>query len=182
MDARFSANQSVEIAVPDLARPITEYLRQGDRIVAALVGNGEMVMVSRDVYQLRLAPIGLLSLRFSPIVDIRVWTTDDNVLHVQSVGYQILGLESFGNPRFELKLAGELYPKQARHKTTLQGHIDLFVAVEVPRPLSLTPRVIIERAGNAVMAGVLGSMKQQLLQNLVADYQSWVRQGKAVLS
>jgi hypothetical protein len=182
MDARFSANQSVEITVPDLARPIAEYLRQGDRIVAAMVGNGEMTVVGADVFQLKLRPIGLLSLSLQPIVNVRVWTTDDDVLHVESVDYQILGLEAFGNPRFELRLEGELYPRRVRQEVRLQGQVDLLVCVDVPRPLSLTPRGMIERAGNAVMAGVLGTMKQQLLKNLVADYQGWVRQGKTVMS
>ncbi len=180
METRFSARQSVEIAVPELAQPIAAYLRQGDRIVYALAGNGEILPLGADIYQLRLRPLGLLSLTLQPIVDIQVWTDEADTLHVQSVNYQILGLEALGNPNFELRLEGQLYPIHIRRQLKLQGHVNLNVQVNVPKPISLTPRPILETTGNTVMNSVLATMKQRLMKNLVADYQSWVRQQQLV--
>jgi hypothetical protein len=180
METRFSARQSVEIAVPELAQPIGSYLRQGDRIVYALAGNGEILPLGADLYQLRLRPLGLFALNVQPIVDIRVWTTEDDTLHVQSVNYQILGLESLGSPNFELRLEGQLYPINIRRQLKLQGHVNLNVQVDVPKPIALTPKAILETTGNAVMTGVLATMKQRLMKNLVSDYQTWVRQQQLV--
>jgi hypothetical protein len=177
MHTRFAANQSVEILVPPQPIPVHDYLHQADRIVNALTGSGQIESLSSNIYRLQLRPLNFLSVKLRPIVDIRVWTTSDDTLHIQSVGCEMLGLEVFRQTRFTLNLVGYLYPKVARQATRLHGQVDLTMEVNVPMPIALTPKPILETAGNAVMGGTLLTMKQRLMKNLVADYQHWVTRG-----
>jgi hypothetical protein len=173
MDTCFQAKQSVELFIPDAALPIAAYLRQSARVVRALGSSESVIALGGELFQLRLKPLNFLSLRLQPIVDMRVWTTGDGTLHIQSVACEILGLEQFNEQQFMLNLVGELQPVTIRRTVRLQGHVSLSVQVDMPMPIAMTPKPLLEGTGNTIMAGVLASMKQQLKKNLIADYQDW---------
>jgi hypothetical protein len=181
MHTRFAANQSVEILVPPQPIPVHDYLHQADRIVNTLTSHGQIESLSHNTYRLQLRSLNFLSVKLQPIVDIQVWTTSDDTLHLQSVGCELLGLEAFRQKRFTLNLVGHLYPTVARQTTHLHGQVDLTVDVHVPMPIALTPKPILETTGNTIMGGVLLTMKQRLMKNLVADYQNWVRSEQFLL-
>jgi hypothetical protein len=186
MDTCFKAKQSVEILVPPEPLPITAYLYQSARIVQALaVSGGEGAGVEPlggERFRLKLKPIGFLTLTLQPIVDLRVWLTADQTLNVESIDCQILGLEQFDDPQFSLTLTGEMYVLQTRKETKLQGQVNLQVNVEMPMPIALTPKPILERTGNAIMLGVLTTMKQRLMKNLIVDYREWAKQPQSLVS
>jgi hypothetical protein len=182
MDTCFQAKQSVELLIPEAPLPITGYLRCADRVVGALSSAGEVFELGDDLFQLQLKPISFLSLSIQPIVAMRVWNEGADCLHIQSVKSEILGLEQFNNPNFQLNLTGELRPVEQRRRTYLQGHVQLSVEVEMPMPLALTPKPILESSGNAIMSGVLSGMKQRLKKNLIQDYQDWASQSGVLLS
>jgi Protein of unknown function (DUF1997) len=204
MDTSFRAKQSVDIAIPEGPMLIQPYLQQSIRIVNALTSldrpsldhkgassqapssqapSSQVEILGGDLFRLKLRPLKFLALTLQPIVDMRVWTAADDVLHVQSVACEILGLEQFNNPPFELDLIGELYPLAVRGKMHLRGQIALTVKAEMPMPIALTPKPVLEATGNAIMLGVLTTMKQRLLKNLIADYRDWVNtQQRSVLT
>ncbi|MBE9029383.1 DUF1997 domain-containing protein [filamentous cyanobacterium LEGE 11480] len=175
MDTCFQAKQSVELFIPNEAVPIQPYLRESERIVRAIGNSGTVMPLGGELFQLKLKPINFISLQLQPIVDMRVWTSNDDCLHIQSVACEILGLEQFNDPQFILNLVGELKPVTIRRSIRLQGHVHLSVQVNMPMPIALTPKPILEGTGNTIMGGVLSSMKQRLKKNLVKDYQDWVR-------
>lgn len=173
MDTCFQAKQSVELVVPPADQPIEAYLRQSARIVQAIGSSGSVISLGDELFQLQLKPLRFLSLTIQPIVDMRVWTTPDDCLHIKSVNSEILGLEQFDNPQFMLNLIGKLQPTVVRCKTRLRGEVQLMVKVEMPMPIALTPKPILETTGNTIMSGVLSSMKQRLKRNLIHDYKAW---------
>jgi hypothetical protein len=180
MDTCFKAKQSVDIVIPPESLPIEQYLRQSERIVNALASldgsrSGNVTALGGELFRLALRPFGFLTLNLQPIVDLRVWMTADQV-NVSSVGCEILGLEQFSEQQFELKLLGEMYPVVARGVTRLQGQVSLQVLVDMPMPIKLTPKPVLEGTGNTIMSGVLTTMKQRLQKNLVVDYRDWVRE------
>jgi hypothetical protein len=128
-----------------------------------------------EVFRLQLTPINFISLQLQPVVDMRVWTTAEHCLRIQSVDCQILGLEQFQEQDFMLNLVGELKPATVRRSTRLQGYVHLSVQVAMPMPIALTPKPLLEGTGNTIMAGVLSTMRHRLKKNLVKDYQAWVR-------
>jgi hypothetical protein len=173
MHTRFTATQSVEIAVPEQPIPISHYLRQPQRVVNALVDPSRIELLSEEVFRLKMRPINFMSLSIQPTVDMRVWAESNGTIHVQSLGCEILGTE-YINQRFTLNLKGYLCPEQLSHSTRLRGRADLEVQVELPPPLSFTPKPILETTGNGLLKSVLVTIKQRLLHHLLADYCHWI--------
>jgi hypothetical protein len=173
MHTRFTASQSVEIAVPKQPIPIQHYLRQPQRLVNALVDHSRIEQLSEECFRVKMRPLAFMTLSIQPIVDLKVWAESNGTVHLQSIGCEIRGTE-YINQRFALNLKGHLSPCQFNNETRLKGKADLEVIVELPLPFSLTPTPILEAAGNGLLRSVLLTIKQRLLHQLLADYQSWV--------
>jgi hypothetical protein len=173
MATKFTASQSVEIAVPQQPIPIQHYLRQPQRLVNALVDSRRIQQLSEEVFRLKMRPLTFMSLSIQPTVDMRVWAESNGMIFLRSVGCEILGFE-YINQRFALNLQGHLSPYQLNTGTRLQGRADLEVQVDLPVPFSLTPKPILEATGNGLLKSVLLTVKQRLLHQLLADYRHWV--------
>lgn len=173
MATRFTASQSVEIAVPEQPIPIQHYLRQPQRLVKALADNSRIEQLSEEVFRLKMRPLTFMSLSIQPTVDMRVWAESNGIIYLRSLGCEILGFE-YINQRFALNLKGHLSPQELSTGTRLQGRADLEVLVDLPPPFSFTPKPILEATGNALLKSVLLSVKQRLLNQLLADYRYWV--------
>ncbi len=172
MSTRFSASQAVEIIVPEQPVPIQHYLRQPQRLVNALVDPSRVKHLSAERFRLTMRPLTFMTLSIQPTVDIKVWAEANGTIYLQSQGCEIRGID-YINQRFALKLNGYLSPYQVGSKTGLQGNADLEVQVELPPPLWLTPKPILETAGNGLLKSVLLTIKQRLQHQLLADYYAW---------
>lgn len=171
---RFAASQSVEIVVPpEQPIPIQHYLRQPQRLVNALVDPSRVETIDEEMFRLRLRPINFMTLSIQPTADLRVWAEANGTVNLQSVACEIRGVD-YINQRFALNLQGHLSPCQRHNETYLVGKADLAVQVELPYPLSLTPKPIIETTGNGLLKSVLLTIKQRLLHQLLTDYQRWI--------
>ncbi|MBH8553124.1 DUF1997 domain-containing protein [Nostocaceae cyanobacterium CENA357] len=173
MATKFTASQSVEIAVPQQPIPIQHYLRQPQRLVNALVDSRRIQQLSEEVFRLKMRPLTFMSLSIQPTVDMRVWAESNGMIFLRSVDCEILGFE-YINQRFALNLQGHLSPYQLSTGTRLQGRADLEVQVDFPPPFSLTPKPILEATGNGLLKSVLLTIKQRLLHQLLTDYRHWV--------
>ncbi|NWF61329.1 MAG: DUF1997 domain-containing protein [Fischerella sp.] len=173
MTTKFTASQTVEIAVPQQPIPIQHYLRQPQRLVYALVDPSRVQPLAEDIFRLKMRPLNFMSLSIQPTVDMTVWAESNGKIYLQSIGCEILGIE-YVNQRFDLNLKGHLSPHQVHTGTRLQGRADLEVQVELPPPFSFTPKPILETTGNSLLKSVLLTIKQRLLNQLIADYRRWV--------
>lgn len=177
MYSQFIASQSLEIDVPEQEVPIEHYLRQPQHLVRAIADPTLIKQLSQELFRIKMRPLHFMSLNFQPMVDLKVWADSDNTVHLRSVGCEILGLD-YINQRFKLDLKGKLYPKQGSNSTLLNGTADLKVSVDVPFPLSLTPRPILETTGNSLLKSVLLRIKQKLMHQLLLDYLQWANNDK----
>lgn len=173
MATKFTASQSVEIAVPKQPIPIQHYLRQPQRLVHALVDTSRVKQLSEDAFRLKMRPLNFMSLNIQPTVDMRVWADAQGVIYLRSTGCEILGFE-YVNQRFALNLKGYLSPYESSNGTYLQGKADLEVKIDLPAPFSLTPKPILETTGNGLLKSVLLTIKQRLQHHLLADYHHWI--------
>lgn len=173
MPTRFTASQSVEITVPEQSIPIQHYLRQPQRLVNALVDPSRIEQLSEETFRLKMRPLTFMTLSIQPTVDLRVWADSSGTICLQSLACEIRGVE-YINQRFTLNLKGYLSPCQLNKKTQLRGRADLGVQVELPPPLSFTPKSFLEATGNGLLKSVLLKIKQRLLHQLLADYRLWV--------
>ena len=55
----------------------------------------------------------------------------------------------------------------------LRGQVNLIVSVDLPQALRLTPKPLLERTGNSLLNGILITLKQRLMRQLIADYSVW---------
>ena len=175
MHVRFSAIQSVEIAVPTQPIPIQHYLRQPQRLIQALIDPSQVDALGQDCFRFKMRPIQFLALSLQPTVDLRIWAESDGTIRLQSIACDIRGVE-YINQRFDLSLAGQLAPVQAQSRTHIRGVAHLQVQVDLPPPLSFTPRLLIETTGNGLLRSVLLTIKQRLVHQLLSDYCTWVTQ------
>ena len=175
MPVRFFASQLVDLHVPDQPIPIQHYLRQPQRLVQALVDPSRTEQLSADCFRLKMRSLSFMTLSIQPTVDMRVWSESDGSLRVQSIACEIRGVE-YINQRFHLNLTGRLIPEQRQGATFLKGRADLEVQVELPPPLWLTPKPILEATGNGLLHSVLLTVKQRLMHQLLVDYRVWADQ------
>lgn len=172
MNIHFSAIQSVDIAVTEQPIPIQHYLRQPQRLVAALVDPTRVEQLGDDCFRLKMRPLSFLMLSIQPTVDIRVWSEADGTIRLESTACEIRGVE-YIDRRFSLKLVGRLSPRSIGSSTTLCGQADLDVEVELPPALWFTPRSLLEATGNGLLRSVLLTIKQRLAHHLLQDYRQW---------
>ncbi len=172
MNLQFSAIQTVEMAVSDQPIPIQHYLRQPQRLVAALVDPTRVEQIGEDCFRLKMRPLNFLMLSLQPTVDIQVWSEADGTIRLKSRGCEIRGVE-YIDRRFNLDLVGRLTPQSINNRTMLCGQADLNVQVELPPALWFTPRPLLEATGNGLLRSVLLTIKQRLAHHLLQDYRQW---------
>jgi hypothetical protein len=172
----FTADRSVELAVPKQPIPIQHYLRQPHRLVQSLVDPDRVEQISADEFCLKMRSLSFFGFDLQPTVFLRVWTEADGTVKIVSTNCEIRGID-YIDRRFSLDLIGKLSPDQHQGITYLVGSADLVVQVDLPPPLSFMPRSIVESAGNSLLKGILNTFKQRLLNQLLADYAVWANQG-----
>jgi hypothetical protein len=173
MEIRFTDSESLEIAVQEQTIPIQHYLRQPQRLVKAIAEPKLMEQISESHFRLKMRPLNFMDIyRFQPTVVLKVWTGASGTVYLNSESCEIKGID-YINDRFTLNVKGKLFPTQKDDKTYLKGQADLEVKVALPPPLWLTPKPLLEMAGNKLLKGVLVRIKQRLLAQLLNDYCQW---------
>lgn len=173
MYLEFKASQSVRLSIETPTAPLQHYLRQPRRLVYALTDPTRVEFLGSDRFRLKMRPLNFLMVSLQPTVDLAVHTNSDGSLQLRSLGCEIRGVD-YINRRFRLALEGYLSPQATANGTDLIGLADLQVGVDIPPPLDLTPRPILEATGNGLLKSVLLTIKQRLSQHLIADYQRWL--------
>ncbi|WP_373545160.1 DUF1997 domain-containing protein [Chamaesiphon sp.] len=173
---KFTADRSVDIAVPQQPIPIQHYLRQPHRLVRSLVEPNRIKQVSDDEFCLTMRTLSFFGFDLQPTVFLRVWTEADGTVRVASTKCEIRGID-YIDRRFSLKLIGKLSPYQKQGETYLEGRADLEVRVDLPPPLNFMPTAMVESAGNSLLKSILNAFKQRLMYQLLADYAIWANTG-----
>lgn len=169
---KFTAERSVDIAVPEQPIAIGHYLRQPHRLVRSLVDPDRMRQVGEDEFCLTMRTLSFFGFDLQPTVFLRVWTEVDGTVRVVSTNCEIRGID-YIDRRFSLQLSGKLSPYDKQGQTYLGGSADLEVQVDLPPPLNFMPLAMVESAGNSLLKSILNSFKQRLMNQLLADYAVW---------
>ena len=169
--AKFAASQSVSIAVPDEKISMRHYLRQPQRLIYALVDPSQAEQLAEDCFRLKMRSRQFLMLTLQPIVDIKLWIDGDGILRLKAIKCELGGID-FVNHHFQLDLEGCLF---LNDQQCLEGQADLAVAVDIPPMLWMTPKSIVNGAGQSMLKGILATVKNRLVQQIIVDYQQWAR-------
>ncbi len=172
----FQAEEIVNLEVKQQIIPIQHYLRQPSRLVKAIAEKKLMTPLSDDCYRLEMRPISFLeTYKFQPVAVLKVWSGASGNVYLNSVSCEIRGLE-YLNRRFTLHLKGKLTPVETEDKQVyLKGKANLSVKVDLPPPLWLTPKPLLQSTGNSILKGVLMRIKHRLMSQLLTDYYDFVK-------
>lgn len=176
MQICFQSSETVKLPVNEQEMSLKHYLRQPHRLVKAIADPQLTKQLSQELYQLKMRPLNFMELyHFQPVVNLKVWTGASGTVYLKSEHCEIQGIE-YINDRFSLNLKGKLSPHLIGEQTYLQGQADLQVKVELPPPLWLTPKPLLEVAGNGLLKSVLIRIKQRIMSHLIHDYHQWLNQ------
>lgn len=173
MVVRFSASQAVTISVPEQPLAIETYLSEVERLVYALVDEKQVQVLSPSLFRVKVKPIRFIGLSLQPVCDIKVWRENDTVRLSSDTCY-IEGRESI-NQRFSMKMQGYLVVQETPQGQKLRGQANLGVSVDLPQAMRLTPKPLLERTGNGLLNGILITLKQRLMRQLINDYSTWAK-------
>lgn len=180
MNICFRASETLTLLVKEETIPIKHYLRQPQRLVKAIADPKLMQQLSLEQYKLKMHPLNFLDLyHFQPTVTLKVWSGASGTVYLNSEACEIKGID-YINQRFSLYLKGKLTPQEIQEQTYLQGKVDLQVKVDLPPPLLLTPKPLLEMTGNGLLKSVLVRIKQKLSSQLLKDYYSFVQNEQQV--
>lgn len=168
---RFSASQSVSISVPQQPRSIESYLSEPQRLVYALVDQSQVETLSPTLFRLRMKAIRFFNISVRPVCDIEVWL-EENTVRLSSDRCQVEEYDVF-NESFALNLQGYLVVQSTPKGKKLRGQANLRVDVDLPPVLSFTPKTLVSRTGSSILNGILITMKQRLMRQLIKDYSAW---------
>ncbi|MEL6351890.1 MAG: DUF1997 domain-containing protein [Cyanobacteria bacterium J06627_28] len=168
---RFSASQAVTISVPSQPHSVNEYLSEPSRLVSALVDEQQVQALGANTFRVRVRPLKFVGFTLQPVCDIEVWTEGETV-RLSSTKCQLEGYESF-NQKFSLNMQGYLVSQVTNKGNNLRGQANLIVSVDLPQALRMTPKPLLERTGNGLLNGILITLKQRLMRQLVANYCAW---------
>jgi hypothetical protein len=178
----FTASESLSLPVKDAPVPIHHYLRQPQRLVKAIAEPQLMEQLSDHQFRLKMRPLNFMNLyHFQPTVVLGVWSDSKGTVFLRSEDCEMRGID-YINDRFSLTLKGKLVPQEKEGNTYLQGQANLTVKVDLPPPLWVTPKPLLEVTGNSLLRGVLSRIKQRLLHQLLKDYHYWANSQSEVRS
>ena len=173
MHVCFIASESVKIAVEEKENSIRHYLRQPQRLVKAIANPKLMEQLSESHFRLKMQSLNFMDIYyFQPTVILKVWTGASGRVYLNSEDCEIRGID-YINDRFLLNVKGNLSPQQQEGQTYLIGKANLEVKVDLPPALWLTPKPLLEVAGNGLLKSVLLRIKQRLVNQLLKDYRHW---------
>ncbi|MGK7941282.1 MAG: DUF1997 domain-containing protein [Crocosphaera sp.] len=171
---QFKASESLALPVKDALIPIHHYLRQPQRLVKTIADPKLMEPLSDCRFRLKMRPLNFMDIyHLQPTVVLGVWSDSKGTIFLRSEDCEIRGID-YINDRFSLTLKGKLVPRNKEGKTYLEGQANLTVEVDLPPPLLLTPKPLLQVTGNGLLKGVLSRIKQRLLNQLLQDYYHWV--------
>ncbi len=176
----FQVSQTLKMVVPNEVIPIEHYLRQPQGLVQAITDPSRIQQLALSHFRLQLKPLQFMMLQIQPMVDLKVWTQGDGVLHLRSLDYEIQGAK-FLAQSFHLELAGTLSPHRRGATTELRGKANLKIQVEVPPALKLLPKPVLDSSAKTFLNGILLTIKHRLEHQLLRDYYNWVKANQTSL-
>ncbi|MEM7793324.1 MAG: DUF1997 domain-containing protein [Cyanobacteria bacterium P01_C01_bin.118] len=165
------ASQSVEIDISHASVPISQYLRNTDRLVYALVDPSQIKILGPHSFQFSMRPIKFLMLTLEPIADVKIYPNDRDEVIIYSDSCKLRHQSSL-NRRFSFTLQGKLAARE--DNSGVSGDAQLDIVIDLPAAFRLTPKPLLESTGNAVIKGILIAIKQRLQRRLVHEYRSWI--------
>ena len=164
------ASQSVEITISPAPVPIGQYMINTERLVYALADPRQFEVLGPHTFQFRMRAIKFLMLTLEPIADVQIYPNDCDEVIIYSDSCRLRHQAAL-NRRFSFKLQGWLVARP--DNSGVSGNAELDIDIDLPTALRFTPKPLLESTGNAIVSGILSTIKQRLQRRLVHEYRGW---------
>ncbi|CAN1234355.1 hypothetical protein LINPERPRIM_LOCUS4193 [Linum perenne] len=154
---------------------MSEFLSLPEGVQSALnVKSADSFQVLDDsTYRLVLPKVRLFSFDARPVMDLRVTTTADEFT-VEMLSFKFQGAEALESENDHLK--GLMESRIIWSESYLELKMQLDITMELVKlPFSLLPPAAVEIPGNLIMEAVVDNLTKELLENVVEDYEMWMR-------
>lgn len=168
MPLAFSACQQLTLPVSEGAEHLSAYLRDEERIVAALLDPRQLEPLGPGHYRYVVTRVQVFQFQIQPIVELRARHRNGRV-ELEAIDCQLEGLGPLED--FHLTLNSWL----AASPEGLEGDAALAVTVSRPPLLKLIPPGVLEATGRSVLSGILLGIRKRVSQQLLRDFNAWCR-------
>ncbi|KAL9226936.1 hypothetical protein vseg_002692 [Gypsophila vaccaria] len=136
------------------------------------------VPLDANTYRCRLPPIQLLNFEVAPVLDLQVNPTRENcTVELLSCKFEGSDIVESQNKYFSASMINFITWDDDGSESFLDVDVKLLISLEIyNRPFNLLPVSAIERPGNLVMQALLDRFVPLLSEQLLRDYNIWVKQ------
>ena len=168
MPLAFDASQHLDLPVQGHAQRLADYLRQEERLLAALLDERQLTRKGPGESRYLVTTLQVFQLQVKPIVSLQIEHGDSSLL-MRAVDCELEGLGLVDD--FKLTLEANLNATDRG----LVGDASLAVRVSQPPLLRLIPKRMLETTGESLLNGILVGIKARVGQQLMADFRRWCR-------
>ena len=168
MPLAFKASQHLDLSVRRKAQHLPAYLREDDRLIAALLDGRQLTRLGPGRYRYLVTKLQVFQLQVTPVVILEIEHHDNSVV-MRAVDCELEGLGVVDDFKLTLEAILNATP------TGLMGDASLAVQVSQPPLLRLIPRRLIESTGESILSGILIGIKARVGQQLLSDFRKWCR-------
>ncbi|KAI7739064.1 hypothetical protein M8C21_005223 [Ambrosia artemisiifolia] len=191
--AKLSARKQERVKIPSYSiidgegeklYPIKEFLSHPSGTEALL--NKDVLQsveqLDATTYRCTLPPLNLLNFEVCPVIDLRVTPTDEDCM-VEMLSCKFEGSEIMQrqNQHFSAEMSNYITWCTTTSEPYLDVDVNLDITLEIyTRPFSLLPTSTVEAPGNLMMQALVDRLVPLLLQQLIKDYEKWVKQNPLI--
>ncbi|CAL9224243.1 unnamed protein product [Arabidopsis halleri] len=184
--AKYSSKISTDIALHESPQALfDEYLEDKSRVFEAMFPDKpKNHRLNEEEWRIQMLPIKFFFITAWPVVVMRIRCKSNGqdypsdvplhitkVLELNMTKWELQGLDRVMEPSdFTLGVKGALYPDRRGRQTRLKGRLETSISFVLPSVLALVPEDVRRNMANAILAGLVESMKHKVIEGLVADY------------
>lgn len=140
--------------------------------------------IDSNMYRCTLPQVQLLNFEVAPVLTLQVNpTTEDCTVEMLSCKFEGSDLVEQQNDHFAASMVNHITWETVGSQPFLNVDVKLNISLEIyTMPFTMLPTSAVESPGNIMMQALVDRLVPLLLQQLLQDYDNWVRQHQKSLS
>ncbi|CAG7906447.1 hypothetical protein BRARA_D00970 [Brassica rapa] len=192
--SKYSSKFSTDVQLHESPQALfDEYLEDKCRVFKAMFPDKpRSYRLNEEEWRIHMSPINFLFLTARPVVDMRIRCKSNGqdyppdvplditrVLELNMMKWELQGLgQVMEQSDFTLGVQGALYPDRGGSHTRLKGQLEMNVSFVLPSVLAFVPEDVKRSVANAILTGLVDSMKHKVVESLLADYNRFKHERK----
>ncbi|KAG2307570.1 hypothetical protein Bca52824_027318 [Brassica carinata] len=166
--SKYSSKFSTDVQLHESPQALfDEYLEDKSRVFKAMFPDKpKSHRLNEEEWRIHMSPINFLFLTARPVVDMRIRCKSNGLGQVMEQSDFTLGVQ------------GALYPDRGVRHTRLKGRLEMNISFVLPSVLAFVPEDVKRSVANAILTGLVDSMKHKVIESMLADYNRFKNERK----